>query len=60
MSMGAIGMALVCIVWLLPVVLILISNKTSGAEKLVWICLLFLFSWFIWILYALLAPISKK
>ena len=48
------------IIWLLPMVLILRSNKTSGAEKLFWLLAVLCVSWFAWIFYLLLAPIGKK
>lgn len=60
LGLGFIGMLLIAIIWWLPVILILRSDKTSGVEKLVWILLIFFFSWFSWILYALLAPVGKK
>lgn len=48
------------IIWLLPFVSILLSSKTSGKEKLAWILAVLFVSWFAWIFYLLLAPISKK
>ena len=60
LGVGVGFMLLITIFWLLPVILILRSDKTSGGEKLAWILLIFFFSWFSWILYALLAPISKQ
>lgn len=43
LGLGAAGLLLVAVIWLLPVALILRSNKTNGAEKLVWILLIFFF-----------------
>lgn len=60
LGLGFIGMLLIAIIWWLPVILILRSDKTSGVEKLVWVLLIFFFSWFSWILYALLAPVGQK
>jgi len=60
LGMGVFGILLISIIWILPIILILRSDKTNGGEKLVWILLIFFFSWFSWLLYALLAPISKK
>ena len=37
---------LVALIWWLPVILIAGSNRTSGLEKLIWILLIFFFSWF--------------
>jgi len=60
LSLSLFGVFLLLFIWLLPVVLILRSDKTSGLEKLVWLALIFFFSWFSWILYALLAPVSSR
>ncbi len=60
LGMGFISILIAVIIWWLPVIFILKSDKTSGAEKFVWILLIFLFSWFSWILYALLAPIGRR
>jgi len=46
--------------WLLPIVLILRSDKTNGAEKLFWLLEVSFVSWFAWIFYALLAPLGEK
>jgi len=58
---AGIGMMLImAIIWWLPIILILRSDKTSGLEKVVWLALMFLFSWFSWILYMILAPVGDK
>ena len=59
-GLGAAGILLIALVWLLPVILILRSKKTNGAEKLVWVLLIFFFSWFSWLLYMLIAPVGEK
>ncbi len=46
--------------WLLPILLILRSDKTNGAEKLFWLLAVLFVSWFAWIAYVLLAPIGDK
>lgn len=46
--------------WFLPFVLILFSERASGGEKLAWILLMIFFSWFAWIFYFLLAPVSRR
>lgn len=46
--------------WFLPFILILFSDRASGGEKLAWILLMIFFSWFAWIFYFLLAPISRR
>jgi hypothetical protein len=60
LGMGAGAMILFLIIWLLPIIFILQSNKTSGAEKLFWLLAVLFVSWFAWILYMLLAPIGSK
>lgn len=51
---------LLAVVWLLPFFVILGSKKTSGKEKLAWVLGVIFISWFAWIFYLLLAPISKN
>ncbi|MCK5864831.1 MAG: PLDc N-terminal domain-containing protein [Marinobacter adhaerens] len=51
---------IVSIGWLLPIIIILRSNRTSGGEKLAWILLIIFVSWLAWIFYWLLAPIKKS
>ena len=46
------------IIWLIPLVVILSSSRTSGGEKAAWILAVIFISWFAWIFYFLLAPIS--
>ncbi|MBW8359278.1 MAG: hypothetical protein K0M63_05665 [Weeksellaceae bacterium] len=46
-------------VWILPIVAIASSNKTTGREKAAWILAVLLISWFAWVFYLLLAPIKK-
>ena len=58
LGLGVGALVLAAFLWLLPIVLIARSDKTSGLEKLVWILLILFFSWFAWILYALVAPIQ--
>jgi hypothetical protein len=47
-------------IWLLPILIILCSDKTSGGEKIAWILAIIFLSWFAWIFYFLLAPISRR
>jgi uncharacterized protein with PQ loop repeat len=60
LGLGVFGLFLLALIWWLPVILILRSKKTSGAEKLVWILLIFFFSWFSWVLYLLIAPVGQS
>jgi O-antigen/teichoic acid export membrane protein len=59
LGLGVGTLLVVLVVWLLPIILILTSNKTSGAEKLFWLLAVVFVSWFAWILYMLLAPLGK-
>ena len=47
-------------IWLLPILIILLSDRTDGAEKLAWILAIVFLSWFAWIFYFLLAPIRGE
>ena len=53
----AIGGALL---WLLPIVLIAMSDKVGTAEKVLWILAIVFLSWFAWILYFFLAPVFDR
>ncbi|MDA9909034.1 hypothetical protein N9E57_00750 [Gammaproteobacteria bacterium] len=53
-------MASIFFFWLLPILIIADSEKTSGSEKAVWILVIIFLSWFAWIFYFLLAPIKPK
>lgn len=53
-------LGLVIFIWLLPILVIMSSRKTTGGEKLAWILAVIFISWFAWIFYMLLAPIKKK
>lgn len=64
MESSAIGalliLAIVGFFWLLPILIIIGSRKTTGSEKLAWILAVIFISWFAWIFYLLLAPLKKK
>jgi len=47
-------------VWLLPILIIASSDKTTGGEKVAWILAIIFLSWFAWIFYFLLAPLKEK
>ena len=51
---------LIAFIWLLPIIFILKSDKTSGGEKLFWLIAVLFVSWFAWIIYMLLAPIGSR
>ena len=48
------------LIWLLPIVLIAVSDKVGGAEKLLWILAIIFLSWFAWILYFFFAPVFDR
>ncbi|HEY5569290.1 MAG TPA: hypothetical protein VIM81_18850 [Gammaproteobacteria bacterium] len=59
-----IGLALALVfgcffIWLLPILIIAASDKTTGGEKLAWILAIIFLSWFAWIFYFLLAPLKE-
>jgi len=53
-------LGVIAFVWLIPLISILFSRKTTGSEKLAWVLAVLFISWFAWIFYLLLAPIKKK
>jgi hypothetical protein len=52
-------LAICAFVWLLPLIIIFLSVKTSGREKMAWILAVLFISWGAFIFYLLLAPIRK-
>ena len=48
------------VVWIIPIILIGVSNRTSGGEKFAWILAVIFVSWFAWIFYLLLAPLKSR
>jgi len=55
-----VALVAVVFVWVLPILVIIGSGKTTGSEKLAWVIAVIFVSWFAWIFYMLLAPIKKK
>ena len=53
-------MAGIFFLWLLPILIIADSEKTTGGEKAAWILAIIFLSWFAWIFYFLLAPIKTR
>lgn len=60
LGLGIGALLLSLFIWFLPIVLIIRSKKTNGAEKLFWLLAVFFVSWFAWIFYALLAPLGGE
>jgi hypothetical protein len=48
------------LLWLLPIVLIAVSEKVGTAEKILWILAIVFLSWFAWIFYFFFAPVFDK
>ena len=53
-------LAAIGFIWVLPILIIISSNKTTGGEKLAWVIAVIFISWFAWLFYMLLAPIKNK
>ncbi len=51
---------LLVIIWLISLVAIIRSPKTSGVEKVAWVFVTLILSWVGFILYLILAPLSGK
>ena len=47
-------------IWLLPILIIAASDRTTAGEKAAWILAIIFASWFAWIFYFLLAPIKPR
>lgn len=54
-----VGFLICAAIWLLPIVLIAGSDRTSGGEKLAWVLAVIFVTWFAWVFYLLLAPLKK-
>ena len=46
-------------VWVIPLILIGVSDRTSGKEKFAWLLAVVFVTWFAWVFYLLLAPLNK-
>lgn len=57
---GLIFLIPIAIIWLIPVIIIMLSSKTTGGEKIAWLLAVIFVSWFAWIFYMLLAPLNDK
>ena len=53
-------LATIGFLWILPLIIIAVSRKTTQGEKIAWLLAVIFISWFAWIFYILLAPIKKK
>lgn len=59
-GIALVAMAGVFFVWLLPILIIADSDKTTGGEKAAWILAIIFLSWFAWVFYFFLAPIKPR
>ncbi|QCK15204.1 PLDc N-terminal domain-containing protein [Mangrovivirga cuniculi] len=48
------------LVYLIPILIIAKSDKTSGTEKTLWILAVLFISWIAFLFYLFLAPVEKK
>lgn len=48
------------VIWFLPILIIALSSRTTGGEKLAWILAIVFLSWFAWVFYFLLAPVKSR
>lgn len=53
-------LSLVVLIWLAPFIMVSLSSKVTGGEKVAWLLALFFISWFAWIFFLLLAPLKSK
>ena len=54
------GVIVCAAIWLIPVVLIAVSDRTSGKEKAAWLLAVIFVTWFAWVFYLLLAPLKRN
>ncbi len=57
---GILALLLIGFVWILPLLIIVSSSKTTSGEKIAWLLAVLFISWLAWIFYALLAPIKQS
>jgi hypothetical protein len=48
------------LLWLLPIILIAVSDRVGTAEKILWILAIVFLSWFAWIFYFFFAPVFDR
>ena len=60
LGMALLGGLAVFFIWLLPMLIIAASDKTTTGEKICWILAILCLSWFAWVFYFFLAPIKPR
>jgi len=53
---GALVFFSIVLFWLIPIVMLVKSERTSGATKVLWLLAVLFISWFAWLAYILLVP----
>ncbi|MFM1896142.1 MAG: hypothetical protein RLZZ385_1216 [Pseudomonadota bacterium] len=59
-GVALLGAAAVFVIWLLPMLIIAASDRTTTGEKICWILAILCLSWFAWVFYFFLAPIKPR
>ena len=59
-EMEIIFLPVLALLWLITILHIGLSNRTSGAEKLEWFLAVVFSSWFAWVFFMLLDPLKEK
>lgn len=57
---GAFALVFMGFIYLIPILWIIASRRTTGGEKLAWILAVIFVSWFAFIFYLLLAPLNDS
>ena len=60
LGMALLGGLAVFFIWLLPMLIIAASDKTTTGEKICWILAILCLSWFAWVFYFFLAPLKPR
>jgi len=56
---GILGFLIFALIWLIPLVLLINSNRTVGGVKVLWVFAFLFVSWFAWVVYILFVPRAK-
>lgn len=57
---GSIVFLLLALFWLIPLLMIIKSKRTSGSTKALWVIAVLFISWLAWIVYFLMVPKANK
>jgi hypothetical protein len=53
---GVIVFFAIVLFWLIPIIMLVKSERTSGGTKVLWLLAMLFISWFAWLAYILLVP----